>query len=96
MLLPFQGANPNFHRPRALPWAGCLLAFQAVTSRKVYRTPIKIKRQILPYSNIKKVALCHNEQTAALLLNFGLGHVPQYTPVILNFSALHFTHSYTT
>ena len=40
MLLPFQGANPNFHRPRALPWAGCLLAFQAVTSRKVYRTPI--------------------------------------------------------
>ena len=40
MLLPFLGANPNFHRPRALPWAGCLLAFQAVTSRKVYRTPI--------------------------------------------------------
>ena len=27
MLLPFQGANPNVHRPRALPWAGCLLAF---------------------------------------------------------------------
>ena len=42
------------------------------------------------------MALCHNEQTAALLLNFGLGHVLQYTPVILNFSALHFTHSYTT
>ena len=41
-------------------------------------------------------ALCHNEQTAALLLNFGLGHVLQCTPVILNFSALHFTHSYTT
>jgi hypothetical protein len=41
-------------------------------------------------------ALCHNEQIAALLLNFGLGHVLQYTPVILNFSALHFTHSYTT
>ncbi len=39
-LLPFQGANPNVHRPRALPWAGCLLAFQAVTSRIVYRTPI--------------------------------------------------------
>ena len=41
-------------------------------------------------------ALCHNEQTAALLLNFGFGHVLQYTPFILNFSALHFTHSYTT
>ena len=44
----------------------------------------------------KEKALCHNEQTAALLLNFGLDHVLQYTPVILNFSALHFTHSYTT
>ena len=40
MLLPLQGANPNIHRPRALPWAGCLLAFQAVTSQKLYRTPI--------------------------------------------------------
>ena len=40
MLLPFQGANPNVHRPRALPWAECLLAFQAVTPRLVYRTPI--------------------------------------------------------
>ena len=40
MLLPFQGASPNIHRPRALPWAGCLLAFQAVTSQKLYRTPI--------------------------------------------------------
>ena len=40
--------------------------------------------------------LCHNEQTAVLLLKFGLGHVLQYTPFILNFSALHFTHSYTT
>ena len=42
------------------------------------------------------MALCHNEQTATLLLNFGFGHVLQYTPFILNFSALHFTHSYTT
>ena len=42
MLLPLQGANPNIHRPRALPWAGCLLAFQAVTSQKLYRTPIVI------------------------------------------------------
>ncbi len=41
-------------------------------------------------------ALCHNEQTASLTLNFGFGHVRQYTPFILNFSALHFTHSYTT
>ena len=41
MLLPLQGANPNIHSPRALPWAGCLLAFQAVTSQKLYRTPIK-------------------------------------------------------
>ena len=40
MLLPLQGANPNIHRPRALPWASCLLAFQAVTSQKLYRTPI--------------------------------------------------------
>ena len=45
---------------------------------------------------LKNKALCHNEQTAALLLNFGFGHVLQYTPYILNFSALHFTHSYTT
>ncbi len=43
----------------------------------------------------KTKALCHNEQTAALLLNFGFGHVLQYTPFILHFSALHFTHSYT-
>ena len=41
-------------------------------------------------------ALCHNEQTAGLFLNFGFGHVLQYTPFILNFSALRFTHSYTT
>ena len=40
MLLPLQGANPNVHIPRALPWARCLLAFQAVTSQKLYRTPI--------------------------------------------------------
>ena len=40
MLLPFQGANPNVHSPRALPWAGCLLAFLAVTPRIVHRTPI--------------------------------------------------------
>ena len=40
MLLPLQGANPNIHRPRALPWAVCLLAFQAVTPLLVYRTPI--------------------------------------------------------
>ena len=42
-----------------------------------------------------KKALCHNEQTATLLFNFGFGHVLQYTPFILNLSALHFTHSYT-
>ena len=41
-------------------------------------------------------ALCHNEQTAVLFLNFGFGHVLQYTPFIFNFNALHFTHSYTT
>ena len=46
MLLPFQGANPNIHRPRALPWAGCLLAFQAVTSQKLYRTPINRIRDV--------------------------------------------------
>ena len=33
MLLPFQGANPNIHRPRAMPWAGCLVAIQAATSQ---------------------------------------------------------------
>ena len=32
MLLPLQGANPNIHRPRALPWAGCLLAFASLWS----------------------------------------------------------------
>ena len=48
------------------------------------------------YARNDVVALCHNEQTAALLLNFGFGHVLQYTPFILHFSALHFTHSYTT
>ena len=42
------------------------------------------------------MTLCHNEQTAALLLNFGFGHVLQYTPFILHFSTLHFTLSYTT
>ncbi len=47
MLLPLQSANPNIHRPRALPWAGCLLAFQAVTSQKLYRTPIYIFAKIL-------------------------------------------------
>ena len=46
MLLPLQGANPNIHRPRALPWAGCLLAFQAVTSQKLYRTPINRIRDV--------------------------------------------------
>ena len=46
MLLPFQGANPNIHSPRALPWAGCLLAFQAVTSQKLYRTPINRIRDV--------------------------------------------------
>ena len=45
---------------------------------------------------INGMTLCHNEQTAVLLLYFGFGHVLQYTPFILNFSALHFTHSYTT
>ena len=44
MLLPLQGANPNIHSPRALPWAGCLLAFQAVTSQTLYRTPISLSR----------------------------------------------------
>ncbi len=40
------------------------------------------------------MTLCHNVQTATLLINFGFGHVLPYTPFILNFSALHFTHSY--
>ena len=30
MLLPFQGEGCVPHQPRAMPWAGCLLAFQAV------------------------------------------------------------------
>ena len=57
MLLPFQGATPNIHSPRALPWAGCLLAFQAVTSQKLYRTPIFFClsntdiQQLVPSSN---------------------------------------------
>ena len=46
MLFPFQGVNPNIHSPRALPWAGCLLAFQAVTSQKLYRTPINRIRDV--------------------------------------------------
>ena len=41
-------------------------------------------------------SLCHNVQTATLLINFGFGHVFQYTPFILNLSALHFTHFYPT
>ena len=48
MLLPLQGAIPNIHRPRALPWAGCLLAFQTVTSQKLYRTPIIEGQQVIP------------------------------------------------
>ncbi len=39
------------------------------------------------------MSLCHNAQTATLLINLGFGHVLQNTPFILNFSALHFTHS---
>ena len=33
MLLPFQGGGCARHLPRALPWATCLLAFQAVAAR---------------------------------------------------------------
>lgn len=36
---------------------------------------------------------CHNVQTAAWLIYFGLGYVPRHTPLDLNFSFLHFTHS---
>ena len=60
MLLPFQGANPNIHRPRALPWAGCLLAFQAVTSQKLYRTPIK--RNTYFYILTQTLLLCAETQ----------------------------------
>ena len=38
-------------------------------------------------------AFCHNGQTAAWLIYFGLGHVPRHTLLALNFSVLHFTHS---
>ena len=38
-----------------------------------------------------KMTLCHNAQTATLLINFELGHVLQCIPFVLNFSALHFT-----
>ena len=38
--------------------------------------------------------LCHNAPTATLLINFGFGYVLQYTSFVLNFSAFHFTHSY--
>lgn len=34
-------------------------------------------------------AWCHHEQTAALFLKFGLGHVLQCNYFFLNFSALH-------
>ena len=37
-----------------------------------------------------KMTLCHNVQTATLLINFGLGHVLQCFPFVLNFSALRF------
>ena len=30
LLLPFQGEFAHFLAPRAMPWAECLLAFQAV------------------------------------------------------------------
>lgn len=36
---------------------------------------------------------CHNEQTAAWFIYFGLGHVPPHIPITHNFSVLHFTHS---
>ncbi len=68
--------------------------------RLIYLEPLIIKvllsseyYYLKPY-NLR--ALCHNERTASLPLNFGFGHVRQYTPFILNFSVLHFTHSYTT
>ena len=40
------------------------------------------------------MTLCYKAQTAMLFIKFGMGHVLQYTPFILNFSTLHFTHSY--
>ena len=40
MLLPLQGAIRTAWNPRALPWAGCWLAFQAVASQKVYGTTL--------------------------------------------------------
>ena len=42
------------------------------------------------YIIAEKRALCHNEQTAALLLNFGLGHILQYTSVVPQFQRLAF------
>ena len=40
------------------------------------------------------MTLCHKALFATLLIKFGFGHVLQYTPFTLYFSALHFTHSY--
>ena len=38
----------------------------------------------------EKRALCHNEHTAALLLNFGLGYVLQHFSVVPQFQHLAF------
>lgn len=38
---------------------------------------------------------CRNEQSAALLPEYGFGHIHQYAPVSLILSALHLTHYFT-
>ena len=57
MLLPFQGVGCTHHLPRALPWADCLLAFQAVFGR-TYETMHKdIKKAISMVKGVGKITL---------------------------------------
>lgn len=39
--------------------------------------------------------VCHNEQSAAVLSEFGFGHILGYAPSLLILGVLHLTHPYT-
>ena len=48
MLLPLQGVSCELHSPRALPWAGSLLAFQVVyTSLRNLNYLIDISKYVM-------------------------------------------------
>ena len=78
MLLPLQGANPNIHRPRALPWARCLLAFQAVTSQKLYRTPIINNMSSWKIGVIREIRVLLNIENLVFSVEYLWGGLYEY------------------